>query len=200
MNKLKKDANKRFQKPLMPQKTNEVMYVPIPLTQFPVTIHSQNQGGTREAGLGLGDLKPLPMQFQPVSYGKVQQFPQGGLSSSGQQMMPHPSTATYFLCAGKASSSNGSGSGNVIEGSRMFFQMQPSAFMPNMPNGSYSHHNLPHHMPSSFAAEPHFPPAGPQQLPTADQVNSESTSSSSSSSSSSDQNKTDPSLPSLADR
>lgn len=171
----------------MPQKANEVMYVPIPLTQFPVTIHSQSQGGTGESGLGLGELKPLPMHFQPVSVGQVPQFQQG----SQQMMSSHPSAATYFICASKGSSSNGSSSGSIIDGSRMFFQMQPSAFMSN---GSYIHPNQSQHM-SSFAAEPHFPPAGPPQQPATNQVDSEG-----SSSSSSDENRIDRRLPPPADR
>ena len=171
MNKLKKDANKRFQKPLMPQKTSEVMYVPIPLTQFPVALHGhghghgQSQGAESGLGLGLGlDLKPLPMHFQPLSFGQVSPFQQGALGSGGQQMsmMPHqPSSGTtYFICAGKGSSSsnniingNGNGNGTVMDGSRMFFQMQPSAFKPALQNAGYSYPNLPQQMHPSFAAD-----------------------------------------------
>ena len=153
----------------MPQKTSEVMYVPIPLTQFPVTLHGhghghgQSQGAESGLGLGLGlDLKPLPMHFQPLSFGQVSPFQQGALGSGGQQMsmMPHqPSSGTtYFICAGKGSSSsnsiiNSNGNGNVMDGSRMFFQMQPSAFKPALQNAGYSYPNLPQQMHPSFAAD-----------------------------------------------
>jgi hypothetical protein len=147
------------------------MYVPIPLTQFPVALHGHGHGHGQsqgaESGLGMGlDLKPLPMHFQPLSFGQVPPFQQGSLGSGGQQMsmMPHqPSSGTtYFICAGKGSSSsnsninsngNGNGNGNVMDGSRMFFQMQPSAFKPALQNAGYSYPNLPQQMHPSFAAD-----------------------------------------------